>query len=274
WKLPDTCPSCSSRLAKQGAHHFCVNPSCPDQVRGRLNFFVGRGQMDIEGLGPETIDALLKNDLIHDIDDIYSFDPARLIELPGFGEKKVAGIREGIDKSKKLPFHVVFPSLGIPEIGQKVTELLINAGYSDIDSLLKLAEAEDPAPLLEIHGIGERTAEVLLSELRRPEVQRRIKRLRAAGLSFAEKKTKALSSLPRIFAGQTWCVTGSFQRFKPREIAMEEVKKRGGRVTDSVTSKTTHLLAGESAGSKLEKAKKLGISIVSEDEFLQRLEKP
>jgi DNA ligase (NAD+) len=274
WKLPDTCPSCSSRLVKQGAHHFCVNPSCPDQVRGRLNFFVGRGQMDLEGLGPETIDALLKNGLVHDIDDIYSFDPARLIELPGFGEKKVAGIRDGIEKSKQLPFHVVFPSLGIPEIGQKVTELLIDAGYADIDSLLKLAEAGDPAPLLSIHGIGERTAEVLLTELRRPEVQRRIKHLRTAGLSFAEKKTTIAPDIPQTFAGQTWCVTGSFQRFKPREVAMEEVKKRGGRVTDSVTSKTTHLLAGENAGSKLEKAKKLGISVVSEDEFVQLLEKP
>lgn len=273
WKLPVSCPSCKSRLVKQGAHHFCVNPSCPDQVRGRLNFFVGRGQMDIEGLGPETIDVLMKNDLVHDIDDIYYFDAARLLELPGFGEKKVAAIRDGIQKSKKLPFHVVFPSLGIPEIGQKVTELLIGAGYADIDSLLKLAEAGDPAPLLEIHGIGERTAEVLLSELRRPEVRKRIQRLRAAGLSFVEKTTKVPSDVPKTFAGQTWCVTGSFQRFKPREAAMEEVKKRGGRVTDSVTSKTTHLLAGESSGSKLEQAKKRGITIISEDEFVQLLKK-
>ncbi|HTP57847.1 MAG TPA: NAD-dependent DNA ligase LigA [Spirochaetia bacterium] len=273
WKLPESCPSCASALVKQGAHHFCVNPRCPDQVRGRLNFFVGRGQMDIEGLGPETIDVLLRNGLVHDIDDIYSFDPERLVELPGFGEKKVASIREGIQKSKSLPFHVVFPSLGIPEIGQKVTELLINAGYGDIDSLLKLSDAGDSAPLLEIHGIGERTAQVLLKELKRPEVRRRIKRLREAGLSFQETKAAAPSDVPQIFAGQTWCVTGSFQRWKPRETAMEEVKKRGGRVTDSVTSRTTHLLAGENAGSKLDKAKKLGIIIVSEDEFTHLLKK-
>ncbi|HVP19939.1 MAG TPA: NAD-dependent DNA ligase LigA [Spirochaetia bacterium] len=271
WKLPDTCPSCSSRLVKQGAHHFCVNPSCPDQVRGRLNFFVGRGQMDIEGLGPETIDVLLKNDLVRDIDDIYSFDPDRLLPLPGFGEKKVAAIREGIEKSKTLPFHVVFPSLGIPEIGQKVTELLIEAGYTDIDSLLALADRGDPAPLLQIHGIGERTAEVLLAELRRPEVRRRIRRLRAAGVGFAEKSTKEPPGVAQTFAGQTWCVTGSFQHFKPREVAMDEVRNRGGRVTDSVTSRTTHLLAGEAAGSKLEKARKLGAAIVTEDEFLRLL---
>ncbi len=273
WKLPPSCPSCQSRLVKQGAHHFCVNPSCPDQVRGRLNFFVGRGQMDIEGLGPETIEVLRNNDIVRDIDDIYSFDPAALLPLAGFGEKKVSAIREGIQKSKALPFHVVFPALGIPEIGQKVTELLIDAGFADIDSLLKLSDAGDPAPLLAIHGIGERTAQVLLSELRRPEVRRRIERLRAAGLSFSETKATAPSNVPQSFAGQTWCVTGTFQRFKPRETAMEEVRSRGGRVTDSVTSKTTHLLAGEGSGSKLEKARKLGITIVSEDEFVRLLRK-
>jgi DNA ligase (NAD+) len=229
--------------------------------------------MDIEGLGPETIEVLLKNDLVHDVDDIYSFDPERLLELPGFGEKKVAAIRDGIEKSKKLPFHVIFPSLGIPEIGQKVTELLIGAGYADIDSLLRLADSGDPAPLLKIHGIGERTAEVLLSELRRVEVRRRIQRLRDAGLSFAEMAPKVPSDGPQTFAGQTWCVTGSFLHFKPRETAMEEIKKRGGRVSDSVTSKTTHLLAGESPGSKLEKARKQGVSIMSEGEFVQLLRK-
>jgi DNA ligase (NAD+) len=271
WKFPASCPSCGSALVKQGAHHFCVNESCPDQVRGRLNFFVGRSQMDIEGLGPETIDVLVKNGLVQDVADIYSFDPRRLLELPGFGEKKVAAIREGIEKSKKLPFHVVFPSLGIPEIGQKVTELLVEAGYTDIDSLLKLSDAGDPTPLLSIYGIGERTAEMLLRELRRPEVRKRIFRLREAGLAFSEKETQVSSDLPQTFSGQTWCVTGSFQRWKPREAAMEEVKKRGGRVSDNVTSKTTHLLAGENPGNKLDKAKKLGVTIVFEGEFSRLL---
>ncbi|MGA2763144.1 MAG: NAD-dependent DNA ligase LigA [Spirochaetia bacterium] len=273
WKLPPACPSCGKAVEKRGAHHFCVNPSCPDQVRGRLNFFVSRGQMDIEGLGPETIDVLLRNGLVHDIDDIYSFDPTRLLDLPGFGEKKVDAIREGIDRSRKLPLHVVLPSLGIPEIGQKVTELLIDAGYRDIDSLLELADRRDPAPLLEIHGIGERTAEVLLTELDRPEVRRRIKRLREAGLSFSETATRLPSNAPQTFAGQTWCVTGSFQRFKPRDEAVEEIRRRGGRVTDSVTSKTTHLLAGESPGSKLDKARKLGIAVISEEDFIRLLGK-
>jgi DNA ligase (NAD+) len=273
WKLPSACPSCGKPLVKQGAHHFCVNPACEDQVRGRLSFFVGRGQMDIEGLGPETIDVLLKNGLARDIDDIYFFNAAKLLDVPGFGEKKIASIREGIEKSLQKPFHVVLPSLGLPEIGQKVTELLIDAGYSDIDSLLTLADAGDPAPLLEIHGIGERTAQTLIAELRRPEVRRRIERLRKAGVRFREETARVASDLPRTFSGQVWCVTGSFERFAPRDRAMDEVRSRGGRVSENVTSKTTHLLAGSNPGSKLEKAQKLGIQVVSEDEFVRLLKK-
>ncbi len=274
WKLPGECPTCRTPLRKQGAHHFCPNPRCPDQVRGRLAFFVGRGQMDIDGIGPETIDVLVSQGLVQDVEDLYSFDPAKLLDLPGFGEKKVAQIREGIEKSKTLPFHVVFPSLGIPDIGQKVTELLVDAGYGDIDSLLRLAEAGDPGPLLEIHGIGERTAEILITELRNPGMKRRIERLRKAGLRFREEKKAAPPGQAQTFAGQTWCVTGSFQRWTPREKAMEEVARRGGKVSASVTSKTTHLLAGESPGSKLEKARKLGVTIVDEERFAQMLEKP
>jgi DNA ligase (NAD+) len=230
--------------------------------------------MDIMGLGPETIDVLIRNGLARDVDDLYFFDPAKLLDLPGFGEKKVAQLTEGIEKSKTQPFHVVLPSLGMPDIGQKVTELLVEAGYADIDSLLALARARDPAPLLGIHGIGERTAQTLIQELRRPEMKRRIRRLRKAGLQFAEKQQASSADFPRTFAGQTWCVTGSFESFSPRERAMEQVVKHGGKVSASVTSKTTHLLAGANPGSKLEKAKKAGTQIVSEPEFLALLRQP
>jgi DNA ligase (NAD+) len=269
WKLPSTCPVCRTVLKKQGAHHFCPNESCPDQVRGRLAFFVGRSQMDIEGIGPETIEALVTNGLVRGVEDLYSFDPARLLDIPGFGEKKVAQIRDGIQKSLGKPFHVVFPSLGIPDIGQKVTELLIDAGYRDIDSLLDVAAKGDPAPLLEIHGIGERTAETLIRELGRRRMARRIEKLRAAGVQLREGEGAAAPpGMPQPFAGQTWCVTGTFEHWNPREKAMEEVLLRGGRVGSSVTSKTTHLLVGASPGSKLAKAQKVGAAIVTEQEFL------
>ena len=274
WKLPQSCPTCGTGLLKQGAHHFCPNAACPDQVRGRLNFFVGRGQMDIEGLGPETVDVLIRNGLARDVDDLYFFDTGKLLDLPGFGEKKVTQITEGIEKSKGQPFHIVFPSLGIPDIGQKVTELLIEAGLTGIDALLALADAGDPAPLLAIHGIGERTAETLMRELRKKEMRRLIERLRKAGLNLEERTQPRRADQPQTFAGQTWCVTGSFARFSPREKAMEEVTRRGGKAGDSVTSKTTHLLVGENPGSKLQKAQKLGVKIVTEREFLAMLQLP
>jgi len=273
WKIPPRCPTCSTPLEKIGAHHFCPNTSCPDQVHGRLTFFVARGQMDIEGLGPETIDVLISQGLVRDIDQIYTFNPDKLLDLPGFGEKKVAAIREGIEKSKNRPFRAVLPSLGIPDVGQKVTELLIDAGYRDIDSILAVAKKGDPAPLLEIHGIGERTAELLIRELRRPEVLRRIEGLRKAGLRFREDESPADPGLPQTFKDQTWCVTGSFESFTPRELAMEEVKKRGGKIVSAVSSKTTHLLSGANPGSKLDKARELGVKVVSEKEFMKLLEK-
>jgi DNA ligase (NAD+) len=129
----------------------------------------------------------------------------------------------------------------------------------------------DPSPLLEIHGIGERTVEVLFRELARPEMRKRIEKLREAGLSFREHKRAAPKGVPLIFEGQTWCVTGSFQGFSPRERAMEEVAKRGGKVSSTVTSKTTHLLVGENPGSKVEKARTLGVRLVTEPEFLDLL---
>jgi len=271
WKMPDKCPSCGSRLKKIGAHHFCTNNLCPAQVRGRLLFFVARGQMDIESLGPETIDVLIDKGWVSDVSNLYTFNPDLLLELPGFGEKKVQLIRDGIKRSKDKPFRTVLKSLGIPEVGPKVIELLIVAGYRDIDSLFELADRGDYRELLDIHGIGDKTALTIIDELKKPHIRIMVEKLKRAGLQFkefgSEKETK--EKLPQIFAGQTWCVTGSFENFKPRDLAMEEVKKRGGRVVSNVTSKTTHLLAGTGAGSKLDKALSFNVKIVKENEFLK-----
>jgi DNA ligase (NAD+) len=271
WKMPKTCPSCGNGLSRRGAHQFCTNPGCPDQVRGRIRFFAGRNQMDIDNLGPETLDVLIDRGMVGDLQDLYTFNPQQLLELPGFGEKKVQLIREGLEKSKQRSYRNVLVSLGIPDIGRKAVELLVEGGYRDIGALLRAAERRDAEAFTSIHGIGEKIAATLIEELNRPAMRRRIEALKAAGLNFSEEAQVEQDRPPQVFRGQTWCVTGSFQHFKPRELAMEEVKRRGGRITSGVTSKTTHLLAGPGAGSKLDKARELGVKVVEEAQFLEML---
>jgi DNA ligase (NAD+) len=269
YRLPQKCPVCSTAFIQDGAHHFCPNNNCPARIFGRLSFFVSRGQMDIENLGYETIKRLLELELISDIPDIYRFDPDRLLGEEGFGEKKVSLLREGIEKSKSRPFTVVLSSLGLDEIGPRVVELLVDGGYDSIDKLIEGAGEENPELFTRIQGIGPKIAQRIIDQLTDPFILDMIEKLKDSGLQFAAQKQPRKPQLSSIFEGQVWCVTGSFEHFKPRERAMEEVKVRGGRVASSVTGKTTHLLMGENPGSKFEKAKKLGTLLVSESEFLK-----
>ena len=271
WQMPATCPSCEQSLEKLGAHHFCVNYDCPARRSGRLYFFAGVNGMDIDYLGSETVDTLLEAGLLSGIPDIYRLDFEAVEELPGFGKKKVELLRNGIEKSKERSFSVVLPSLGITDVGPKVTELMIGAGIRDIDSLLEIADAADVERLVQIDGIGEKTARSIIDRMADPKVRREINDLRELGLNF-EAEGEVSEAVGNQFEGQIWCVTGSFERFNPREKAMEEIKKRGGRTVSSVSGKTTHLLAGSSAGSKLDKARSVGARIVDEDEFIRLLE--
>ena len=273
WKMPETCPSCGTDLIISGAHHFCPNrKGCPAQIKGRLLFFIGTNQMDIENLGPETVQVLIDRGMVQTIPDLYTADYDDLEELQGFGKKKIDLIKRGIEESKTRPYMQVLYSLGLPELGPKVAELLIDAGFTDIDLLLAAVDRGDTGPFVEIQGIGEKTAEAIIENLTDPLVREEISELRKIGLQFAaEEREKEEVAFPQIFTGQTWCVTGSFGHFSPRSKAMDEVKKRGGKVVSSVSGSTTHLLAGENPGGKLKKAEDAGAEIVSEADFLRLL---
>ena len=169
WRMPAECPSCGSALTVQGAHSFCPNAGCPDQVRGRLRFFVARDQMDIAGLGPATIDLLVDRGWARDIADLYRFDPQLLLGEEGFGEKSVAALATGIEASKAKPFAIVLPALGLPELGPKVSDLLLQAGFRDIDTLYAAVDAGDPEVFTGIDGIGERTAQSIMRHLGKPD---------------------------------------------------------------------------------------------------------
>jgi DNA ligase (NAD+) len=270
--IAENCPSCGTAVVADGAHIFCPNIDCPARVFGRISFFTSRGQMDMENLGSETVKRLIDLGLIDDVPDLYFFDPDALLGVEGFAEKKIQLIKEGIKKSKEKPYPVVLTSLGLDDIGPKVVELLIDSGYRSIDSLIEAARKKNPDIFTSIHGIGPKTAVKIINQLNDPFVLNMIDKLKAAGLNFIARSGSG-DALPQIFSGETWCVTGSFEKFKPRELAMEEVKKRGGKVTSNVTGKTTHLLAGKNPGSKLDKAVEFGAEVVSEGDFLKRLEK-
>ncbi len=273
WRLPANCPVCATALVKNGAHTFCPNVDCPAQVRGRIEFFAGKGGMDIENYGPETIAFLIDLGVLSDIDDIYRIDyEATLSGKPGFGAKKIALIKEGVRESKKRPFKTVLVSLGISELGKKGAELLIDAGLDSMEKLLAVADANDTERLISIKQIGERSAELYIASLTDAAMRRRIAALGELGLSM-EESGEGEHTIDDSFAGQTWCVTGSFEHFTPRSKAMEEVERRGGRTTSSVTSKTTHLLAGPGGGSKLDRAIELGVTVVDEETFISLLNK-
>ena len=269
WVFPDTCPDCSSLLEVRGAHHFCPNPECPAQVKGKLAFFVGRGQMDIESLGPETLDVLVAQGLVKDAADLFTCDFDKLAGVPGFGDKKIAALKEGVALARTRPYATVLPSLGVPDLGKKLVELLLGAGILSFDALVDTLQNR-PESLLEVHGIGPKTIDTLKDELLTPAVLDLARRLQAAGLSFdAPPPAPAASD---ALVGTVWCVTGSFANFNPRSLAEDEIVKRSGKVVSAVSGKTTHLLAGPGAGSKLEKAQTLGVKIVTEEEFIALLQ--
>lgn len=275
WKMPANCPTCGSVLVKKGAHHFCPEYNCPDQVKGRLEFFCAKKQMDIEGLGPSTIDILYSNGYVTTVQELYNFQFDRLKSdgIDGFGTLKIEGIEQGLKLSKKQPFRRVLASLGINDLGKKASELLAENGFSSFEKIYGAIEdntAEEK--LAQIKGIGPVSAHDFVEGFKDEKTRELVKFFTDNGFNVdEEKEVKEVNDLEQIFAGQTWCVTGTFENFQPRDKAMDEIVKRGGTEVSSVSSKTSCLLAGKNAGSKLEKARALGVKVVGEDEFMQMI---
>ena len=275
FRMPDTCPVCGSPVVKSGAHHFCLNESCPEREKGRLKFFCAKKQMDIEGLGDATLDLLYNLGYLKTIPDIYRFDYSALLrdKVEGFGRKKISSITKAVEESKNRSWTSVAVSLGVPEMGHKAVGLIEQ--FTDIESIGMLIEKAGErdaftSMLSAIDGIGEITAKSIADGVCSDYFIQTVRQLEELGLKFThEEHEKKESVIDRIFEGQTWCVTGTFENFSPRDKAMQEVIKRGGKEVSSVSSKTTCLLAGSNAGSKLSKAMNLGVRIISEKEFME-----
>ncbi len=270
FKIRENCPFCGTEFVKDGAHHFCKNRECPERIKRSIVFFAGKGQMDIDTMGEKTIEFLLEKGFIKKIPDIYSFDYDKLLGEEGFKEKKIENIKNSIEKSKENSFATVFTSLGFEGIGKVAVADLIRNGFDSFEKIEETAAAGDIETFSEIPGFGDITARFLIEHFTDEENLKLINSLEEAGLNMKAGE-KGEKSEEQIFEGETWVITGSFENYNPRDLAVKEIEKRGGKVTASVTSKTTCLLTGQGAGSKLTKAEKLGIKIINEKEFSELL---
>lgn len=263
-----TCPECGAPLIrKEGeANHYCPNEKeCPPQIKGKIEHFIQRKAMDIEGLGPETIQQLYEKELIKDPADLYDLTFDQLIALERFGEKSAQNILKGLEKSKIVPFKNVLFAIGIRYVGNTVAEKLANY-FKNIDALMNASQEE----LTAVPEIGERIAESLTLFFGNKENRKYIERLRKAGLQMvAEEKEMVIES--NILTGKTFVISGVFENFDRDELK-EKIEKNGGKILSSISAKLDFLVAGENMGpAKLEKANKLGIKIISEQEFISLL---
>lgn len=257
--MPAACPSCGGPVHKEGVAWKCPNPGCPAQLRRRIEHFASKNAMDIEGLGEALVDQLASAGLLKKIPDIYSLEKTALLGLDRMGEKSASNLLAAVDASRSRPLWRLLNGLGIPHIGTASARDLA----SHFHTLGALASAPVEA-LLSIHSIGDVMAEAIHAWFQNPANAALLAALRSSGLNFGERDEPSAPAGNRL-AGTTWVLTGTLS--VPREEAADTIRRLGGKVVGSVSKKTTHLLAGEEAGSKLEKARELGVPVLGEADF-------
>ena len=259
YKMPDVCPSCNSPVFREEDEAVirCTNADCPAQLLRHLIHFTSRDAMDIEGLGPAMLEQLLDADLIHNIVDIYNLDYEKVASLERTGEKTVENLKNAIEKSKENDLSKLLFALGIRHIGAKAGKLL-SEHFGDIDVILN-ASAED---FEKIEGFGSILAQSAADFFSLNDTKEMIDRLKVLGVN-----TKSLKEVKdNRFAGMTFVLTGTLPTYQRSEAAAI-IESFGGKTSSSVSKKTSIVLAGEDAGSKLTKANQLGIKVINEQEF-------
>ncbi len=258
--FPKLCPVCNEPVTRvdEEAAVRCVNLGCPAQILRGLIHFASRDAMDIEGLGAATCEALYSNELVKNIADVYNLTENGLLRLDGFKDKSVSNLLNNIQISKKQDFSRLLYSFGIRHVGVKAARLL-SEHFGSLDALLAAPQDE----LVKINEIGPTIAQSVFHWLSKPTSLDLLERLKAAGVNTLGEK-RAVTDL---FSGKTFVITGTLEQYS-RDEAKEIIEKNGGKVSGSVSAKTSYLLAGEAAGSKLTKAQTLGITIISEQEFV------
>ena len=267
-KFITNCPECGCPLTRyEGeAAFYCTNDTaCPPQIKGKIEHFISRKAMNIDGLGPETIDSLYQEELIHNVSDLYKLTISQLIFIQRLGEKSAEKILLELEKSKEVPFERVLFALGIRFVGETTAKTLAKA-FRNIDSLSQATLEE----LVEVNEIGERIAKSIISYFKDEKNQAIIEQLREAGLQLACKEEDTSEYTDKL-AGKSIVISGVFTHHS-RDEYKDLIEKNGGKNVGSISKKTSFILAGDNMGpSKLEKAQKLGVELVSEDQFLQMI---
>ena len=262
----DKCPECGSPLTRyEGeAAHYCTNDTaCPPQIKGKIEHFVSRKAMNIDGLGTETIDQFYQEGLIHTIADLYTLKAPDIARLERMGKKSALNIIEGIRSSKEVPFERVLFALGIRFVGETTAKTLAKA-FRSIDALAKASLDE----LMQVDEIGARIAESIIRYFADEKNREQIERLREAGIQL-EMEEQDMSEYTDKLAGKSIVISGVFTHHS-RDEYKEIIEKNGGKNVGSISKKTSFILAGDNMGpAKLEKANKLGVPIMNEDEFLE-----
>ncbi len=254
---PQTCPFCSAPTIQTPGEVavYCSNRDCPERLARTIEYFVSKGAMDIDGLGEQIVRQLIAKGLIHDVADLYFLRADHLLALEGFAQKKVDNLLAAIDASRSRPVSRVLTALGIKGIGETVAALLVKA-FPSLETLAQAAQAD----LQMVEGLGPQLSGAIVEYFADPRNRALIEKLKQGGVQMqAEVKTHASDKL----AGLTFVLTGTLPTMS-REQATELIEAHGGKVVSSVSKKTSYVVAGEAAGSKLDKAGELGVEVIDE----------
>src|SRR3954453_4178609 len=264
--MPKTCPVCGGPGVREPGEvaSRCVNTNCPARLRESLLHFASRGVMDIDGLGDALVDQLLGRGLVHNIADLYALTEDQLLQLGPMGKKAASKIIANIDRSRSQPLSRVLNGLGIPFVGERTAQILAGE-FGRLDAIAEASASE----LQSAEEIGPKVADAIRQFFGEKRNRELVERLRQAGLQFTGAKTVVTQG---ALSGKSFVLTGTFPTLK-REEAKERIEAAGGKVVGAVSSKTQFVVAGEEAGSKLEKAKGLGIPVIGEQELIEMLEK-
>ncbi len=274
FNFPETCPSCGERLFRDCADDGedetadegilrCENPACPAQLERRIIHFATRGAMNIDGLGPSLVRLLIEENLIRDAADLYTLDVEKVAELPRMGKKSAENLKNALETSKTRGPAKLLWALGIRHTGEAASEAIVST-FRSIDALFDAT----PEQLAEIPDIGGVTSETVAAYFRQPETRVLIDKLKEAGVATSLPENDASAGeKSEKFAGMTFVLTGTLTTMTRAE-ATDLIKRHGGKASGSVSKKTTYVVAGEAAGSKLTKANELGVAVISEEDLL------